>query len=110
MPNLYFQIVSFFLSLSLLIVFKLKVKVVNKETKIYYYLLLSSFIDSLLMSIIIYIGYTNPDSFILYPLNRIDYIMYLRKCKGVFINENKYAENCNGCNVCFALLCCDDDN
>ena len=77
MPNLYLQIVSFFLSLSLLVVFKLKVKVVNKETKIYYYLLLSSFIDSLLMSVIIYIGYTNPDSFILYPLNRIDYIMYL---------------------------------
>ena len=77
MPNLYFQIVSFFLSLSLLVVFKLKVKVVNKETKIYYYLLVSSFIDSLLMSIIIYIGYTNPDSWILYPLNRLDYMMYL---------------------------------
>lgn len=77
MPNLYLQIVSFVLSLSLLVVFKLKVKVVNKETKIYYYLLLASFIDSFLMSIIIYIGYTNPDSFILYPLNRIDYIMYL---------------------------------
>lgn len=77
MPNLYFPIVAFFLSLSLLVVFKLKVKVVNKETKIYYYLLLASFIDSLLMCIIIYIGYVNPDSLILYPLNRVDYIMYL---------------------------------
>ncbi len=95
MPNLYFQIVSFFLSLSLLIVFKLKVKVVNKETKIYYYLLLSSFIDSLLMSVIIYIGYTRPESWVLYPLNRIDYLMYLvwAWCFFLYMFNITYSDN-----------------
>lgn len=77
MPNLHLQIISFFLAISLLIVFKLKVKVANKETKIYSNLLVISFVETILSCTIIYIGYVKPDNMILYPLNRIDYVMYL---------------------------------
>ena len=77
MSNLYFPICAFFLSLSLLIVFKLKVKVINKETKLYYYLLTASFVDSILMCLIIYIAYVTPENPVLYILNRLDYLMYL---------------------------------
>ncbi len=77
MSNLYFPICAFFLSISLLIVFKLKVKVINKETKLYYYLLTASFIDSILMCLIIYIAYVTPENPVLYILNRLDYLMYL---------------------------------
>lgn len=77
MPNLHLQIISFFLAISLLIVFKLKVKVANKETKIYSNLLVISFVETIFSCTIIYTGYVKPDSMILYPLNRIDYVMYL---------------------------------
>lgn len=95
MSNLYFPICAFFLSLSLLIVFKLKVKVINKETKLYYYLLTSSFIDSLLMCLIIYIAYVTPDNPILYILNRIDYLMYLAWgwCFFLYLFNVTYSDN-----------------
>ena len=77
MTNLYFPICAFFCALLLFIVFFSKPRVNNKETKIFSLLLISSFIDTVLMVIIIYIGYVDPDNKILYLLNRFDFIQYI---------------------------------
>lgn len=95
MSNLYFPICAFFLSLSLLIVFKLKVNAVNNETKLYNHLLVASFVDSVLMCLIIYIAYITPGNPILYVLNRLDYLMYLLWgwCFFLYLFNVTYSDN-----------------
>ena len=77
MTNLYFPICAFFCALLLIIVFFAKDRVDNKETKIFSLLLISSFIDTVLMVIIIYLGYVEPNSKLIFILNRLDYIQYI---------------------------------
>ncbi len=77
MTNLYFPICAFFCSLLLVVAFFTKSRVKNKETDLFSQLLIHSFIDSILMVVIIYIGYVAPDNKILYILNKLDFIQYI---------------------------------
>ena len=77
MPNLYIPVCAFFISTLLLIIFFGKRRVNNKETKIFSGLVVTSFIDSIMMVAIITIGYIDDTHFSLYILNRIDFIQYL---------------------------------
>lgn len=78
MPNLYIPGCALILSILLLIIFFSKKRVENYETKIYSYLLICSFIDSLLLFIILLIGYVSPTSeLLIFILNKIDFSMYL---------------------------------
>ena len=73
MTNLYFTICAFFCSLLLLIVFFSKERIKNNETNFFSVLLISSFIDSILMLLIVYIAYVDPNNKILYLLNKLDF-------------------------------------
>ncbi|MEG2322376.1 MAG: ATP-binding protein [Bacilli bacterium] len=78
MSNLYIPVCAFFCSLLLIIVFFSKKNVKTKETKIFSVLLITSFIDTIIMVLIIYIGYVDADNIkLLVLLNRIDFIQYL---------------------------------
>ena len=77
MTNIYFSICAFFVALLLVTVFFSKPRVNNIETKLFSYQLLASFIDSVLMIIIIYLGYKKPNILALNILNRIDFFAYL---------------------------------
>lgn len=77
MTNLYFPICAFLCALLLVIVFFSKKRINSEETKLFSGLLLTSFIDSILMVAIIYIAYVNPKSKSLYVLNRLDFFQYI---------------------------------
>ena len=77
MTNLYFPICAFFCSLLILIVFFSKKRIKNDETKLFSGLLVTSFIDTILMILIIYIAYVKPDSYSLQILNRLDFFQYI---------------------------------
>lgn len=78
MPNLYMPGCALVLATLLIIVFFAKKRAKNDETKIYTYLLISSFIDSLLLFIILFIGYISPNSLaLIFLLNKIDFSMYI---------------------------------
>ena len=77
MTNLYFSICAFFCALLLMIVFFKKERIKNKETKLFSVLLISSFLDTILMNIIVFIGYVDPNNNILYILNRLDFVQYI---------------------------------
>ena len=63
MPNLYIPGCALVLATLLIIVFFSKKRAKNDETQLYTFLLISSFIDSLLLYIILYIGYVSPNKF-----------------------------------------------
>lgn len=77
MTNLYFPVCSFFIASLLVTVFFSKKRIKNSETKWFSGLLLTSFLDSILMVAIIYIAYVNPLSKSLYILNRLDFLQYI---------------------------------
>lgn len=77
MTNLYFPVCSFFIASLLVTVFFSKKRIKNSETKWFSGLLLTSFLDSILMVVIIYIAYVNPLSKSLYILNRLDFLQYI---------------------------------
>lgn len=77
MSNLYIPMCALFISIILLIIFFGKKRVDNKEIKIFSGLLITSFIDTIMMVAIISIAYMNDSHFMLYILNRIDFIQYL---------------------------------
>ena len=78
MPNLYIPGCALILVFLLIIVFFAKKRAKNDETKIYSYLLISSFVDSLLLFIILFIGYVSPKSeALIFLLNKIDFSMYI---------------------------------
>lgn len=77
MSNLYFQICAVFLSTLLLVTFYSKKRIKSDETKLFSGLLITSFFDSILMFLIIYIAYVRPESKSLYYLNKLDFIQYL---------------------------------
>lgn len=77
MTNLYFPICALFLSSLLLVTFYSKKRIKSEETKLFSGLLITSFLDSILMVLIIYIAYVKPESKLLYYLNKLDFIQYL---------------------------------
>ena len=77
MPNLYIPACSFFIASFLLVSFFSKETVNNKETKIFKGLIVSSFLDSFVMVLIIFIAYLRGKHFSIYILNRIDFLQYL---------------------------------
>ncbi len=78
MVNIYIPVCGLFLSLLLLIIFFLKRKVRTVETKLFSYLILANFVNSLLTVIIIYFGYKTPNSINLFVLlNRFDFWTYI---------------------------------
>ena len=78
MTNLYIPVCGFLCALLLIICFFTKKRINSLETKIYGGMLVSSFIDSILMVTIMLIAYLAPDNImILILLNRLDYIQFL---------------------------------
>lgn len=78
MPNLYIPGCALILATLLITIFFSKKRAENDETKIYTYLLISSLIDSLLLFIILLIGYVSPNSeAVIFLLNKIDFSMYI---------------------------------
>ncbi len=77
MSNLYIPVCAFFISTILLIIFFSNDRIDSKETKIFSGLLMTSFIDTVMMVAIIAIAYIDDSNFILYILNRLDFIQYL---------------------------------
>ena len=77
LTNIYFSVCAFFIALLLVAVFFSKPRVNNIETKLFSYQLLASLADSILMVIIIYLGYKNPNIIALNILNRMDFFAYL---------------------------------
>lgn len=76
MPNLYIPGCALILATLLITIFFSKKRAKNDETKIYTYLLISSFIDSLLLFVILLIGYVSPNSeAVIFLLNKIDFSM-----------------------------------
>ena len=101
MFNLYFPICSFFVALLLCIDFFSKERVKNKETKIFAAMITSSLIDTILMILVILIGYgvfgTNELAII---LNKLDFIQYILWAWSFFLyifyisfNNKKYIKN-----------------
>ena len=76
MTNLYIPACAFFIALLLLVLFFGRRRVENTETKIFSGLVITSLIDCVMVLIIITIGYIDDTNFILYILNRIDFIQY----------------------------------
>ena len=78
MSNLYFPICALFISSLLLIIFFSKERINILDTKLFSFLLIVNFLDSLLNTIIIYLGYTKPTGITLIKiLNRIDFPLYI---------------------------------
>ena len=78
MPNLYIPGCALILATLLITIFFSKKRAKNDDTKIYTYLLISSFIDSLLLFVILLIGYVSPNSeAVIFLLNKIDFSMYI---------------------------------
>ena len=78
MPNLYIPIFSLIIITLVNIVFFSKKRIFSNETKFYKIMLISSLIDSLLLSIIVLLGYIGYYSMLeIKILNKIDFIMYL---------------------------------
>ena len=79
MSSLYFSICGFCCELLLLFIFFLKERIDTKETKIYGYMLISSFIDVMLVIIELLLTYYGGNSFIWLVkfINKIDFIHYI---------------------------------
>ncbi len=80
MPNLYFLICGFFCIVMIVILFFSKKRIDSKETKIYGFMILSSFLDIILVISELLICYFNYNSFthlIVALLNKIDLIHYI---------------------------------
>ena len=78
MSNLYFTISAFFVSFLLLIMFFSKERIKSHETKMFKGLLITSFVDTICMFVIIYTAYKNPSNITLMEIfNKIDFIQYL---------------------------------
>jgi len=78
MTNLYFTICSLFVSFLLLIIFLTKKNINNKETSIFKFMLLTSFLDGVCMFVIIYTAYISPDStMVMHIFNKIDFVQYI---------------------------------
>lgn len=78
MSNLYIPVCGFFCALLLIVLFYAKKRVENKETELFSGMLITSFIDSILMISIIFVAYVSKESVLLLQwLNKFDYIQFL---------------------------------
>jgi len=79
MPNLYFPICAFFVSLLLFIVFFSKKRVKNSETKIYSFMLIASLLNTIFSVALMFCAYFGSAQDLLLPqiLNRLDFLQYL---------------------------------
>ena len=80
MPNLHFPISGFFIISLILLLFFSRKRVESKETKIYGYMIICSFIDILLVISILLLAYCKYDKstyFILELINKFDFITYI---------------------------------
>lgn len=78
MHNLYIPICGFLCALLLIICFFTKERVKNMETKLFSGMLITSFLDSVFMILIILIAYVSKDSIVvLKVLNKLDYLQFL---------------------------------
>jgi len=80
MANLYIPVCAFLISLLTILLFFGKRRASNKETKLFAGLVITSFIDTIMMVCIITIAYMVPNHFSLYIFNRIDFAQYLIWC------------------------------
>ena len=86
MTNLYIPIFGLLIALLTNIVFFSKKRIKSKETELYKIMLITSLIDSIILSLIIYLGYINRYSLTLIKiLNKIDFIMYLLWMSSLFL-------------------------
>ena len=77
MTNLYFLICGFFCIILIVLLFYTKERIDTKETKIYGMMIISSFIDILLVIIELLICYYDYNETVVKLLNRIDFIHYI---------------------------------
>ena len=80
MTNMYFSICGFFCILLLTIVFFSKLRIKSTETRLYGFMLISSFIDVVLVLIEVSFGYMNLETLpvnLLKFLNKIDFMHYI---------------------------------
>ena len=81
MPNLYFTICGFFVSILLMILFFTKKKIKNIDNQLYSLLLIFNFLDCILMILVLLIGYGVLYDFSGYLiarlLNKLDFITYI---------------------------------
>lgn len=80
MSNLYIPVCGFFCAILLLISFFTKKRVQNNETMLFSGMLITSFIDSVIMVLIIFLAYKtdiNKISDFLKIMNKIDYIQFI---------------------------------
>lgn len=74
--NLYFQYLSLFYIILLGLIYFLKKRIKNKETKIYSYLIITAFIGDILDIITTYLAYVDINNYFLNPLCKL-YLVYL---------------------------------
>jgi len=77
MPNLYFPISAFFVSILMLVNFFYKGRIKNKETDLYKILILSGFVEVISAMIVIISAYLYGDCFAVYLFNKLDFICLL---------------------------------
>ena len=78
MTNLYIPVFGLLISLLINIVFFSKKRLKSQETELYKVMLITSLIDSVILSLIIFFGYINFYTMTMIKfLNKIDFIMYL---------------------------------
>jgi signal transduction histidine kinase len=80
MTNLYFPICGLFCIILIVILYFSKQRIDSKETKLYGYMILSSFFDMFLLVFILFIAYTNYNeitSLVIKVLNKVDFIHYI---------------------------------
>ncbi len=75
MPNLHFPLAGLIIMLMLMLVYFTKNRVDTFETKIYSYIVFTSFLISLFTTAIIFLNYTLPDSYLIILFNQIDFIV-----------------------------------
>lgn len=85
MSSLYFPLCAFLLALTINVVFFIKKRVDNPETKMYSYFITLTLIESIIACIIVIISKMIGTIDILYILNRIDYILILLLVWVIFI-------------------------
>ena len=78
MTNLYIPICSFFVALLIFIIFFKKDRVESNETRIYSLMVVTSLVDTILMIVILLIGYKKMgNEYIAMILNKFDFIQYI---------------------------------
>ena len=85
MPNLYLPITATILSAILLILYFSKKRVNLLENKVYAVMLISIFLDSLLVSLLFINVYTNYNEVVVILLNKIDYLCLILWATSLFL-------------------------